>query len=202
VLFPTSPAGPIKVLTATSSQSFTVPVASASGFLDSWDFGIGFNFRLEDCANYLAWTGLYDSYRIDSVKVNVRWLTQQDDASQEPTVYAVQDYDDAIAPYTGSILARQGRKVFRFGNKSKTDFAMTIKPRIRGAVIGIVNPVNSTASMQAKRAWIDCNQPSVEQFGIKMWFENVHMVSPTVASSAFEFTYQYVISFKGLRNQY
>lgn len=202
ILLPTAPEGPITVLTATRLQSFSTPQPTSSGFLGSYDFGLALNFRLQDCANYGAWTALYDSYRIDSVRVNVRWCEQQDDASQQPTVYAIQDYDDSVVPFAGYILARQGRKVFRFGNKSKTDFSMTVKPRAVGAIRGIINPVTSVASAQSRNQWLDCNIPSVENYGIKMWFENVFLPKPEASSTAFEFTYQYVISFKGLRNQY
>lgn len=181
--------------------NYTVmPYPSASGLAGCYDFGIAMNFQafhLQSIGNYSV---LFDMYRIDSVTVNIRWLNNSAVNTPAPTIYAITDYDDTIIPLNSIELARQGRRIFRFDNNSKTNFKITIKPK-RTAPANL--PAGTgTGSQIISNGWCDMGALKIAHNGLKLWVENMALPDPAVLLTAFEFTYQYRLSFKGNRNQY
>lgn len=188
--------------------NYTVqPYPASSGLSFCYDFGVAMNFQAFHVQNIGNWSTLYDQYRIDSVTVNIRYLKSQpfaNGASGEvvaPTIYAIVDQDDSIIPLSNIELARQGRRIFRFDNKSKTNFKITINRPKRAAPVNL--PAGTGTSQQIiPNGWCDMAGLKVAHYGLKLWVENMSCPNPTALQTAFEFTYQYRMSFKGNRNQY
>lgn len=198
---------PLSVPVIQPNISLTTP--SKTGFFGYYDFGVSVPFALNDLANYTAFTGLYDQYRINSVTLDLQFLSnsaQVNGAGLLPTIYAIVDEDDAITPLLQStITGRQGHKVFKFGNGDRTSFKINIRPRIAVVNQATSNPTlppTAVGKQQSINAWVDCNSPTVQYYGLKLWFSDVLLFNNIACNTAFKWTWTYNVSFKGARNEF
>jgi hypothetical protein len=187
--------------------NYTVsPYPASSGLAGCYDFGMALNFQAFHIQTIGSYSSLFDMYRIDSVTVNVRYiqngtLGQASVDIVSPTIYAIIDQDDSVIPLTSNELARQGRRIFKFDNKSRTDFKITINRPKRSSVMNMP-PSTGTANAIVSNGWCDMANLKMAHYGLKLWVENMSCPDPKLFETAFEFTYQYKLSFKGNRNQY
>ncbi|MDD1463720.1 hypothetical protein MEO39_27490, partial [Dolichospermum sp. ST_sed2] len=68
--------------------------ASKTSFANYYDFGVGIPFQLTDLANYASFTGLYDNYKINSIRLDLEYMKTDAGVNGNavmPTVYALQD---------------------------------------------------------------------------------------------------------------
>lgn len=184
-------------------------VPSDTGFVNYYDTGCAVSFALSDMANYAGFTALYDQYRINSVRLDLEFIHAGDGATGGgggiplmPRVYAIADYDDAEVPAIMSqITARPGHRKFIFGNKSKTKFSMTIKPKVASLVYN--DATTGAVGFSPKTGgWQDCKFASNNHYGLKMWFKDLFLDSTTLSdiNMGFRWTWTYNISFKGTLN--
>jgi len=198
---------PLSAPVISANISGTTP--SKSGFAGYYDFGVSVPFALTDLANYSAYTGLYDQYKINSVTLDLQFLSnsaQVNGFGVLPTIYAIVDEDDAVTPLLqSSVTGRQGHRVFKFGNGDRTSYKMSIRPRVAVINQATVNPAlppTSTGRQQSINQWVDCNSPTVQYYGIKLWFTDVLLLGNPAINTAFKWNWTYNVSFKGARNEF
>lgn len=177
--------------------------ASKTNFTGYYDFGAGISFQLADLANYTAYTGIYDNYKINSITLELEYMQSyavNTSTGVNPTVYAVQDHDDSNTPgVISNVTSHAGCKNFRFGNKGQSTFKITIKPRLAANVYG--SNLTSIGYQQAQ-GWQDCNFPNNQYYGLKLWFTDVYLPGQENVNTAFRWKWTYNVSFKGGLNQF
>lgn len=193
-----SPAGaPLSVGT-----SISAPVASACGFNNYYDFGLGMRFRLKDCANHAAFTGIYDQYKINSITVKVTYLSTQAQiggVSILPTMYYVGDFDDIQAPTSiADVQGKQGSKALRVSNARNT-LTFNIQPHTLVNVEGGEEAANSYTKVE-RAGWLDCNDPTIYHYAGKWWFTNMYLPQGSNTNTALQWEYVFNVSFRGAQN--
>lgn len=132
-----------------------------------------FEFKLSDVPNYTEFTALYDQYRIR--KVVCRFIPKQSssmlmpyDASGSvgntiiPRMWAAVDYDDSSALTSIDEIKQYSKaQAWPFTQKH----SVVISPKVDKA---IYNTAISTAYGPAGGVWIDCGNPDVPHYGLKL----------------------------------
>jgi len=174
-----------------------------SGFADYYDFGMGIQFRLSDLANANDFTTMYDQYRLDSITLSVSFLQSQASSASSallPTVYMIEDRDDATPPITVSEVAgRQGYKMCTFGNRR--EFHFTIKPHTSGYAYDDGVAGNTGHNITKRGTWNDSAFPTINHYAMKLFFTDVYGQS-TGSNTGFKFIVKGNYSFKGAFNEF
>lgn len=186
-----------------STQS--TPIAAITGFPYYYDYGMGLPFALSDLENYLAYTQIFDAYKINSITMKITYLANSANVlgqSVLPTVWVIQDKDDSDVPTTQQkVSARQGARKLEFGMKAS--HSITIRPKL-----SVLNSSSGTSAVgfQQGAGWVDCNSPSATYHGLKLWFVNVPLVGNAAPANSpnmgFQFEFVYNCSFKGALNEF
>lgn len=137
--------------------------------------GFGFNFTLNQLPNASEFTQLFDQYCIKAIKVSL--VPKQGIAVQQglvtagalqavmPKVWSVIDYDDSSAPAAlTDLLQYQNTKCTR-ANQWHTRY---FKPAVADE---IYNTGITTAYGMKRNTWIDCNNSTVEHYGLRIYVE-------------------------------
>lgn len=120
-------------------------------------------------------TALFDRYKIVGVKY--KFLFQANTASVNtqgvpqaplPLITYAFDADDNNTPANRTVVATKQYAKERILNGNST-FSVFYKPRITKTVF---NGVVSSAYTSEKACWIDCANPSVPHYGMKLWINN------------------------------
>lgn len=178
---------------------------SATGFVDCYDFGLGIQFTLADLKNEEAFQGLFDQYRINTITMIIEDVSDSSAVGNSfPTVYARGDYDNAASPTTEQqLIGSPGFKIFKFGNKNKRSYSLSIRPKTSQTVFSA--STGAPAGFQVSNsAWQDCNLPENVYYGMKLWFQNIHLCDATTTfiNTGFKVSFKYNISFRGLGNAF
>ena len=185
-----------------SGSSITTPISGAIALPNYYDFGVGMRFSLRDCANYLAFTGIYDQYRINSITIKCTYLSTQAQiggVNLLPTMYYVGDFDDAVAPTVISdVEGKQGSKCVRVSN-TRNSLTLRIKPHIAINVLGD-NDVGSSYNKVSPAGWLDCEDSSVYHYAGKWFFTNVFLPAGSSTNTAIQWEYKFDVSFRGAQN--
>lgn len=182
----------------TTGTQFTYP--SPTGFTYWGDIGCGLSFQVLDLQNFNAFAEIYDQYKVNSIKMTVTYLANNNPITGLaglPVIYAVADYDNATIPTNAqSVRGKQGSVMWRFGNKMKNSYSMTIKPKVRVALTDNNSAQSTNPGLEWKAGWLDCGNQNFELYGLKMWLENLYLMGGT-ANQAFQFDFAWNISFRG-----
>lgn len=130
------------------------------------------SFALNGVPNAAEFTGLYDQYRINAIKL--RLMPRGNSSELGPatgggicSLFSVIDYDDASVPTGGvnQLVQYQSLKVTR----SDREHVRYFKPRINVGAInsvagGIQNKVNT-------KGWLDCDVSTTDHYGLKFVLE-------------------------------
>lgn len=138
---------------------FVIPTGTPSGY--------AFEQKFSQLPNYTEFTAMFDQYMIKKIvlklipKINTHNLasttTGNADLSQ---VHSAIDYDDATTPTSVQQLCEyQSYKMTR-GSQIHT---RVLVPKIELTTDG-------TANAPKAYQWLDCDSPSVNHRGIKVWF--------------------------------
>lgn len=180
------------------------PDAAASGFPGYYSFGQTVPVALADLQRYSQnFTTQYDQYRINSVTLKITYLQNSANSNTEainPTCYAYVDYDDSAIPANAQgVIGRQGVRRFNFNDRSKTSYSVTWKPR---AMAMVQSTSGTPFPAKPLTGWLDCNQPTVNHNGLKLWWENVPLAGLDNTLTGIQYEFVYNISCKGPINAY
>lgn len=136
--------------------------------------GIGISFNLQACMDYNDFTQLFDRYKITGIKLkflfqnNVSALQAVGNRAPLPLITYAFDADDANSPPTRQAVAVKQYAKEKILNGNRT-FSVFYKPRLSKLVY---NGIITSAYTSSKPEWLDCNNPSVPHFGVKLWLNN------------------------------
>jgi len=133
--------------------------------------GSGYNIlaALSYADQYTTYTALYDSYRIVQSIHKFYPLANSNDmsgldsitnpANMQP-IFSVIDYDDQGTPSLASLFEYASMKSHEYGKP----FTISFEPHVNNVI-----DTGIAATSSLKSPWIDCANPSVVHFGIKLW---------------------------------
>lgn len=131
------------------------------------DYTNAYVFKLSDVTNYTEFTSLYDQYRIRYVKIT--WYLQSDSfvnmtaGSFLGRMYTTLDFDDATPPTEPEIQQMRYTKV----HKPVGVIKRFLKPRFLNAIYN--NGVTTAYTLGNSKSWIDCSNPDVQHYGVKIY---------------------------------
>ena len=184
--------------------NFTNPTP---GVLNNY-YGIGFGtgptgspstsgINIAAFSNYTSYTNLYDLYKINSVTMEVKFLSNTAAVNGQgllPTVYYASDPDEGAAPTTDQQIKRlSGSKEFNLSQKNNLNFTYTFKPK---QSIAVASSGLFTSYTPSKSSWQDCNNPNIYYNGFKMWLENINLSSTGSVFTVVRLSMKMNISFK------
>lgn len=131
-------------------------------------------FRLADLPNYTEFTALFDRYMITKVKAqllprgNVSEVSQQTGVAQNTisNIWSAIDYDDATAPANLATILQYGNNRHRRTTQTLTN---VLAPKILSETYN--NGITTAYSPSSKSKWVDCDNPNVQHFGVKVWLD-------------------------------
>lgn len=149
----------------------------------------GFSFRLNDLPNVSEFITLYDSYKLNAVKI--RFIPQMTENVSLSTVnnpqnvrfFSVIDYSDASTPLSLDDL-RQYQSC-KMTSIFRTHQRYIYKPKILDA------------SSSSRSSWIATSAPSTLHYGLKIGVENT--LSSVSTQMAFRVEATYYMSFKQVK---
>lgn len=190
--WPPTGAGPtplVNGVAAGTNLSLQLGNLSVGNVTYTQQFGASMHFKLSDVAENTDITGLFDNYRIVSVKLRFDYSWNQapgqvtntggsiTNSASLPLMHIAYDCDDDTIPTSvNQVVANSYCKTHRLDNTVK----FTIKPRAQNVVA--VSPVTGTnpvigntvsGGLLPSSTWLDTGNAAVRHYGMKMWFDNV-----------------------------
>jgi len=174
------------------------PLQLSCNFGSSGLSALGINFRLSDVAVPTEFTALWDQYKILGVKVyfdyspDVAGTAYTDgNIAFYPKLWIKRDYDDSATPTLANMAQSNQTRCLRF-TATRTTKMISLAPRY---LTEIYNSSISTAFAPGRGAWIDCGNPSVPHYGLKMIAQGI----PSVNLGAITIRVKYTLLFKNVR---
>jgi len=204
------PAGPFQGPNPLTNGSGNIAqYSSATGVATLADVALACSFKLSDCANFSAYTTMYDAYRLNSITCTIEYLNNSASVGSTgfmPTIYSYLDQDDAVPPPSvASIVGKQGVQVRHFGNNSKVVFSRKFRPTCL-EVLGNNSQTAGFALNGVRRGptWINNagSGPNVNHYGWKAILTDLYTVVSTTPQSinGFRINWKYNVSFRSPLN--
>lgn len=158
-------------------------------------------FQLNFVNNATEFTTLYDSYMITGVKVYFDYSPDAlapgtgswQDPSMYPKLWIKRDYDDSAVPSLAEVADSNQSRCIRF-NAVKNTFSMFIRPAV-ATTLGLTNAQASLGTYSSWNKWIDCANPSVDHYGLKLIAQGV----PSADMGKITIRMKYYLKFKNVR---
>ena len=188
---------PANSLKPIQPSDLTMVGSSLGSLVSALDWSVGAVFRLSDIANYSDFTEMYDAYKINSITVELQYLSNSAAVNGNgilPTFYMYWDQDDAIQPPSlKNILGKQGVKKWQ-----PTSSRLTKKFKF---VPITANVAQDAASLQPvivpnRSQWIDCLSANVPHYAIKLFTQDWLTPAATPIVNVVRVHYTYNVSFR------
>lgn len=167
------------------------------GLPNYYDIAMACSFGLNDIGNYASFTTMYDAYKLGKITLNIEYLNNVatiNGGGLMPTMYLYWDQDDANVPTLLNIQGKQGVKVRQFGNHNQTVIKTSWTPttviaqQLEGGALA--------ATAVNKPMWINCQDPSVRHYGLKIVLTDVYLSGATFLANVFRFNFEYDVKFR------
>lgn len=172
------------------AYQYTLPVLST-------ETGLALKFQLSDIPQNVTFSKLFDSYRINKVVVKAFPLTNSTiNINPAYKIISAIDLDDSITPTVASLLERSNSKiqiVTSAGNTAQMK-TWTVRPRYLTQLFE--SAVTSGYGQGSRSQWLDCADPTIPHFGLKLVFETDPTLNNTIV---WQFYVSYYVEFKSLR---
>jgi len=171
-----------------NDTGLSVSSVAADTLTGCYQFGWSHEFKLANMVGSTEFTSLFDKYKITGIKYKIMY--QCNDAAVQgsqvlPIIHYAVDSDDSSTPSTlGAVQERANCKSTVLGNTQVISFFF--KPKVATMVY---NGVASTGYAVSKSPYINSSYPSVPHYGVKIWMNNVYMVTSNNTAITVEPTY-------------
>lgn len=172
------------------AQQLAVPVSSA-------ELGTAFTFKLSDLLQVTEFVRLFDSYRINGVKMTAVPLTNSDiTINPSYKIMTAIDLDDDVTPTVPEMLQRANVKIrtVTSGGNNPQVFSTFCRPRYLTQIYE--TPTSTGYGQGARKQWLDCADPTIPHYGIKVVFDTDPNLNYEVI---WQFYFTYYVEFKSLR---
>jgi len=185
------PAAPTYVNTQRWGLSFQL-----GGVIPTLNGVVGPGFSL---TNYNEYTLLFDSYRIRKVEVTMFYNSNSSTlgpGSSLPVISMANDYDDQSATDLSSLQQYDSYRCIQFGNNSTGKIKHSLMPKCQSS-IQTSGGGTGYGFTPSGNPWIDCNNSTVNYFGLKGNYDNMNINSVSVGFITFYV--KYFVEFKNTR---
>lgn len=194
----TSVVGGMTVTDPTSScLALGTPTAVPGGLSGLYDIPFSMGFQLNQLTNYTEFAALFDHYRINSVKVDVKTFfnTSTFNGISMPWMEHWTDHDDATP-----LTAAQAREVMGTKTKYYTANSIVKSLYVKPRPLVELAAADGTPAPGALRThtWINITDSDVPHYGIKGILHNVYL-GGTPGTAQFQFDVKVNASFKGVQ---
>lgn len=191
--------GTVSVNDPTSSCiTLGTPVAVPSGLAGLYDVPFTMKFSLSQLSAYSEFTALFDSYKINSVKVYFKAFYNSTTVTSVglPSIEYVTDHDDANVITPSQMRERVGSK-HKWFNATKNVALLQVRPRCGDLVQSSASLGTNALATNNRAMWIDCSNPGVEHYAIKGVIRNMY-VGGSAGANQFQIDVIPNVSFKGV----
>lgn len=180
-----------------SCLALGTPTAVPGAISGLYDIPFSLGFQLDQLVGYTEFTNLFDHYRINTVRVDLKTFPNSTLVTGVgiPWVEFWTDHDNALPTPAATAREIMGVKSSYFsGNKVMTK--MYVKPR----PLVEVATADGTPAPGALRThtWLNCTDIDVPHYGIKGVLHNVYL-GGTSGQNQFQFDIHMNASFKGVQ---
>lgn len=177
--------------------SLTLAGSSLGSLVNALDWSASAVFKLSDIANFSDFTEMYDAYKINSVTVELQYLSNSAAVNGSgilPTFYMYWDQDDATPPPTlKNILGKQGVKKWQPSSNRLTKRFKFVP--LAANVIQDAQQLSSVA-IPTKSQWIDCLAANVPHYAFKLFTQDWLTPGATNIVNVVRVHYTYNVSFR------
>lgn len=174
------------------------PVPVSNGLPNVYDVPFSMTFTLSQLASYTEFTNLFDSYKINGVKVLVRSFANTDGALSFPMpwIECWNDHDNSVLPTVALSREIMGVK-HKYFSSSKNVISMYVKPK---PIIESTGTTTSISAITPKYSqWIDCADSDIQHYGIKGIIHNYTLPTTNAGNNRLEFDVAMNVSFKDIQ---
>lgn len=163
------------------------------------------SFSLDQIDGYNELTALGDLYRINKVWIRAKWNTSaiggadsgSGYATAMPTLYWIEDYDDANVQSVPSIRQKMGLHNKALSSTRYVQLAVRPKP-----AVSAFNTSTSTTSayvVPKGSSWVNSTYPSVAHYGLKGYIDNMDLLTVNSVTSCLTLEVLFSVSLKNLQ---
>jgi len=194
----TNTVGNMSVIDPTSScLALGTPTPVPGALSGLYDIPFSMGFRLDQLVNYTEFVALFDHYRINGVRIDLKCFYNTSGATNVglPWVEHWTDHDDATPLSAAQAREVMGTKsAYYSGNKIMTK--MFVKPR---PLLELASADGTPApGSLMSRSWINCTDTDIPHYGIKGVLHNVYL-GGTAGQNQFQFDVHVNATFKGVQ---
>lgn len=168
----------VAALTDPTSSCITLgtPVSVAGGIAGLYDVPFSMRFSLNQLTAFGEFTNLFDSYKINSVKVYLKafYNTSAVTSVGTPSLEYVIDHDDANVITPNQMRERVGSK-HKWYNATRNVVSIYCRPRVADLVQSSAALGTTATATNKGSQWIDSSTPGVEHFAIKGVIRNMYL---------------------------
>lgn len=175
--------------------------AFQDGNITSIGIQAGYSFQLDQVPQFTEFTQLYDQYKLSMVKLELRPTVTDmvgvpnqgfTAASGFYPLRTVIDYDDAQAPPNEPFM-------FQYQNMRTTQPTRVHTRVVRPKFSTRAYATALSDGFRPSTGFIDCNQPSVPHYGLKVWMDPPPLVASTRSTLTYNVYATYYLKFKNVR---
>lgn len=174
-----------------------VPTATPGALAGTYDVPFVLKFRLDQLSGVTELTNLFDSYKINGVKVKMAQFYNTSSATSVglPWLEHFTDHDNSLVEPVAQVRQRMGVKS-KYYSATKQVVSMYVKPKPSQALYSNVTQGIVPGGSYKINPWLDCAFPTIEHYSIKgiihnMWLGNA-------GTNRFDIDVEMNVSLKGL----
>ena len=161
------------------------------------ELGLALVFKLSDIPQNVTFSKLFDSYRINKVVVKAFPLTYSSvNVNPNYKILSAIDLDDGNVPTSLSLQERSNSKIDIVTSSGNTKQVKTWTVRPRYLTQLYESALTSGYGQGARSQWIDCGDPDIPHYGLKLVFDTDPVLNYAVM---WQFYVTYFVEFKSLR---
>lgn len=172
-------------------------IQPSAGFpANTYDIPFSIKFTLSSLINSSDITNLADKYKIRGAYVRLYYNNSNSStgsAGGMPFIQYHTDHDDVTVPTVQRVRETMGVKLVTFRNASSY-IGIKCNPRPTREIFG--TGITSAYEIPTKSVWIDCNNNTVEHYGVKGVISQMFLPAPASANSVLKFDIALVVEAK------
>lgn len=171
-----------------NDTGLSLSAVSADSLTGCYQFGWSHDFRLINMSGSTEFTQLFDKYKITGIKYKIMYQCNDAQVAGSqvlPIIHYCVDSDDTTTPSNlGSVQERANTKVKVLGNTQTVSFF--VRPKVAAT---LYQSAISSGYEVRKAPFINSSYPSIPHYGVKIWLNNVYMVTANNTAFTIEPTY-------------
>lgn len=171
-----------------NDTGLSLSAVSADNLSACYQFGWSHDFRLVNAVGSTEFTTLFDKYKITGIKYKIMYQCNDAQVAGSqvlPIIHYAVDTDDSSTPASlTAVQERSNTKSKVFGNTQTISFFL--RPKVAAS---LYQSSISTGYEVKKAPYINSSYASIPHYGVKVWMNNVYMVTANNTAITIEPTY-------------